>query len=122
MRHLKKFNQSLTFLLFIFGILQISQSLAAIDGRLKPDDQVLEINGQDVTYGSQEQAAYYIQVNVIKFFQHEIVDFNPDIFTVTWKMVTILIKFILLHFMFRLILLIVAENIDPTLTNNAAHE
>lgn len=39
----------------------ISQSLAAIDGRLKPDDQVLEINGQDVTYGSQEQAAYYIQ-------------------------------------------------------------
>ncbi|GAB1607489.1 E3 ubiquitin-protein ligase LNX-like isoform X1 [Argonauta hians] len=39
----------------------ISQSVAAIDGRLKADDQMLEINGQDVTYGSQEQAAYYIQ-------------------------------------------------------------
>ncbi|XP_029643033.1 ligand of Numb protein X 2 isoform X2 [Octopus sinensis] len=39
----------------------ISQSLAAIDGRLKPDDQVLEINGQDVSYGSQEEAAFYIQ-------------------------------------------------------------
>ncbi|KAL5007350.1 hypothetical protein ScPMuIL_016156, partial [Solemya velum] len=39
----------------------ISGSLADIDGRLKPDDQVLEINGLDVSYGTQEQAAQIIQ-------------------------------------------------------------
>lgn len=36
-------------------------SLAALDGRLRPDDRVLEINGTDVSYGSQEQAAQVIQ-------------------------------------------------------------
>ncbi|KAK6191471.1 hypothetical protein SNE40_003152 [Patella caerulea] len=36
-------------------------SLAAFDGRLKQDDRVFEINGRDVTYGTQEQAAEIIQ-------------------------------------------------------------
>lgn len=39
---------------------QIPGSLAACDGRLKMDDRVLEINGQDVSYGTQEQAASII--------------------------------------------------------------
>lgn len=46
-------------------LFQISGSLADIDGRLKPDDQVLEINGLDVSYGTQEQAAQIIQVCVL---------------------------------------------------------
>lgn len=41
---------------------QVPGSLAALDGRLRPDDRVLEINGTDVSYGSQEQAAQVIQV------------------------------------------------------------
>ena len=45
--------------LFVFFV-QIHGSLAAIDGRLKMDDRVLEINGQDVSYGTQEQAAALI--------------------------------------------------------------
>nr|XP_022322951.1 ligand of Numb protein X 2-like isoform X3 [Crassostrea virginica] len=41
----------------------VSGSLAALDGRLRPDDRVLEINGVDVSYGSQEQAAQVIQTS-----------------------------------------------------------
>ena len=37
-------------------------SLAALDGRLHADDRVLEINGTDVAYSTQEHAAYVIQV------------------------------------------------------------
>ena len=47
-------------ILFFFSFVQIHGSLAAIDGRLKMDDRVLEINGQDVSYGTQEQAAALI--------------------------------------------------------------
>ncbi|ESO97584.1 hypothetical protein LOTGIDRAFT_103997 [Lottia gigantea] len=39
----------------------VPESLAAFDGRLKQDDRVFEINGRDVTYGTQEQAADIIQ-------------------------------------------------------------
>ncbi|XP_060573716.1 ligand of Numb protein X 2-like isoform X2 [Ruditapes philippinarum] len=39
----------------------VPNGLAAIDGRLRPDDRVLEINGQDLSYSSQEQAATVIQ-------------------------------------------------------------
>lgn len=42
---------------------QIPNSLAALDGRLHPDDRVLEINGVDVVYSTQEHAAYVIQVS-----------------------------------------------------------
>ena len=44
-------------------------SLAAIDGRLRPDDRVLEINGCDVSYGSQDQAAHIIQVGYTDIFK-----------------------------------------------------
>ncbi|XP_071120941.1 ligand of Numb protein X 2-like isoform X2 [Mytilus edulis] len=40
----------------------VPDSLAAQDGRLTPDDRVLEINGKDVSYGSQEEAAQVIQI------------------------------------------------------------
>ena len=40
--------------------MKIHGSLAEMDGRLKMDDRVLEINGQDVSYGTQEQAAALI--------------------------------------------------------------
>lgn len=50
------------FMHILIYFLQIPGSLAACDGRLKPDDRVLEINGQDVMYGTQEQAARIIQV------------------------------------------------------------
>lgn len=43
---------------------QVPSGQASIDGRLKPDDRVLEINGQDLSYGSQEQAARIIQVSL----------------------------------------------------------
>ena len=46
---------------------QIPGSLAACDGRLKPDDRVLEINSTDLMYGSQEQAAHIIQVGLEVF-------------------------------------------------------
>ncbi|XP_035826009.1 ligand of Numb protein X 2 [Aplysia californica] len=42
------------------GLTLIPGSLASCDGRLKMDDRVLEINGQDVSYGTQEQAASII--------------------------------------------------------------
>ncbi|XP_041365381.1 ligand of Numb protein X 2-like isoform X2 [Gigantopelta aegis] len=44
---------------YILSLVQCST--AAYDGRLKPDDRILEINGQDVSYGTQEQAAHIIQ-------------------------------------------------------------
>ncbi|XP_025084827.1 ligand of Numb protein X 2-like isoform X2 [Pomacea canaliculata] len=47
----------------VYILTLITGSLAASDGRLKPDDRVLEINGQDITYGTQEQAAHIIQTS-----------------------------------------------------------
>lgn len=47
---------------------QVPGSLAALDGRLRPDDRVLEINGTDVSYGSQEQAAQVIQVWLVTWY------------------------------------------------------
>uniref|UniRef100_A0A0B7A5U4 RING-type E3 ubiquitin transferase n=1 Tax=Arion vulgaris TaxID=1028688 RepID=A0A0B7A5U4_9EUPU len=44
----------------VYILTLIPGSLAACDGRLKMDDRVLEINGQDVSYGTQEQAACII--------------------------------------------------------------
>ncbi|CAG5115068.1 unnamed protein product [Candidula unifasciata] len=44
----------------VYILTLIPGSLAACDGRLKMDDRVLEINGQDVLYGTQEQAAAII--------------------------------------------------------------
>ncbi|GFN74224.1 ligand of numb protein x 2 [Plakobranchus ocellatus] len=44
----------------VYILTLIPGSLAAADGRLKMDDRVLEINGQDVSYGTQEQAAALI--------------------------------------------------------------
>ncbi|CAL1533723.1 unnamed protein product [Lymnaea stagnalis] len=44
----------------VYILTLIPGSLAACDGRLKMDDRVLEINGQDVSYGTQEQAASII--------------------------------------------------------------
>ncbi|CAG5128988.1 unnamed protein product, partial [Candidula unifasciata] len=44
----------------VYILTLIPGSLAACDGRLKMDDRVLEINGQDVSYGTQEQAASLI--------------------------------------------------------------
>ncbi|XP_067654902.1 ligand of Numb protein X 2-like isoform X1 [Haliotis asinina] len=41
----------------------IPGSTAAYDGRLKPDDRLLEINCQDISYGTQEQAAHLIQTS-----------------------------------------------------------
>ncbi|XP_061182672.1 ligand of Numb protein X 2-like isoform X2 [Saccostrea echinata] len=41
----------------------VPESLAALDGRLRPDDRVLEINGVDVSYGTQDQAAQVIQTS-----------------------------------------------------------
>ncbi|XP_052261117.1 ligand of Numb protein X 2-like isoform X2 [Dreissena polymorpha] len=41
----------------------VPNSLAVLDGRLRPDDRVLEINGVDVTYSSQEHAASVIQTS-----------------------------------------------------------
>ena len=48
--------------MYVHVCAQIPGSLAACDGRLKPDDRVLEINSTDVMYGTQEQAAHIIQV------------------------------------------------------------
>lgn len=45
----------------VFILSLIPNSLAALDGRLHPDDRVLEINGVDVVYSTQEHAAYVIQ-------------------------------------------------------------
>lgn len=39
----------------------VSNGSAFLDGRLRPDDRVLEINGQDVSYSTQEHAAAVIQ-------------------------------------------------------------
>ncbi|KAL3842316.1 hypothetical protein ACJMK2_020346 [Sinanodonta woodiana] len=39
----------------------VPNGLACLDGRLRPDDRLLEINGMDVAYGTQEQAARLIQ-------------------------------------------------------------
>ncbi|XP_064635883.1 ligand of Numb protein X 2-like isoform X3 [Lineus longissimus] len=44
----------------------IPNGLASLDGRLKKDDRILEINYQDMTYGTQEQAAEVIQSNADK--------------------------------------------------------
>ncbi|CAH1785423.1 unnamed protein product, partial [Owenia fusiformis] len=44
----------------------IPESLAAQDNRLKRDDRILEINCQDLTFGTQEQAANIIQASVDK--------------------------------------------------------
>lgn len=44
----------------VYILTLIPGSLAELDGRLKMDDRVLEINGQDVSYGTQEQAAALI--------------------------------------------------------------
>uniref|UniRef100_A0A2C9KLS4 Uncharacterized protein n=1 Tax=Biomphalaria glabrata TaxID=6526 RepID=A0A2C9KLS4_BIOGL len=44
----------------VYILTLIPGSLAFCDGRLKMDDRVLEINGQDVSYGTQEQAASII--------------------------------------------------------------
>ncbi|XP_059172082.1 E3 ubiquitin-protein ligase LNX-like [Physella acuta] len=44
----------------VYILTLIPGSLASCDGRLKMDDRVLEINGQDVSYGTQEQAASII--------------------------------------------------------------
>ncbi|KAH9519139.1 Ligand of Numb protein X 2 [Bulinus truncatus] len=44
----------------VYILTLIPGSLAACDGRLKMDDRVLEINGQDVSYGTQEQSASII--------------------------------------------------------------
>ncbi|XP_060078546.1 E3 ubiquitin-protein ligase LNX-like [Ylistrum balloti] len=44
----------------------VPESLAALDERLRPDDRVLEINGIDVSYGTQEQAAHIIQTSADK--------------------------------------------------------
>lgn len=44
----------------VYILTLIPGSLAASDGRLKMDDRVLEINGRDVSYGTQEQAAAII--------------------------------------------------------------
>ena len=41
---------------------QIEGGMAAHDGRLQRDDRILEINCQDMTLGTQEQAAHIIQV------------------------------------------------------------
>ena len=41
---------------------QIEGGIAAHDGRLQRDDRILEINCQDMTLGTQEQAAHIIQV------------------------------------------------------------
>ena len=42
---------------------QVPGSLASLDGRLHPDDRVLEINSVDVAYSTQEHAAFVIQVS-----------------------------------------------------------
>ncbi|XP_076451152.1 ligand of Numb protein X 2-like [Babylonia areolata] len=47
----------------VYILTLIPGSLAACDGRLKPDDRVLEINNTDVMYGSQDQAAHIIQTS-----------------------------------------------------------
>ena len=57
-----RFKHSIIFYIYFE---QVPNGLAAIDGRLRPDDRVLEINGQDVSYSSQEQAASVIQVCMI---------------------------------------------------------
>ena len=43
-------------------MLQISGGVACADSRLKKDDRILEINSQELLYGTQEQAAAIIQV------------------------------------------------------------
>lgn len=43
---------------------QIEGGIASHDGRLQRDDRILEINCQEMTLGTQEQAAHIIQVGV----------------------------------------------------------
>lgn len=45
-----------------FFINQIPGGVAYWDNRLRPDDQILEINGEDMSRGSQERAVELIQV------------------------------------------------------------
>ena len=47
--------------MFILNL--VPSGIALVDGRLRPDDRVLEINNIDVTYSSQDQAASIIQVH-----------------------------------------------------------
>ena len=51
---------------------QIEGGMAAHDGRLQRDDRILEINCQDMTLGTQEQAAHIIKVfkNVFPNLNH----------------------------------------------------
>jgi len=41
---------------------QVPNGLAVLDGRLRPDDRILEVNGVDLTFSTQEQVAAVIQV------------------------------------------------------------
>ena len=43
---------------------QIAGSTAFIDGRLQKEDRILEINGADMMFGSQDQALKVIQVSM----------------------------------------------------------
>ena len=49
----------------VFILSLIPGSLAHQDGRLMKDDRILEINGNDLTFGTQEEAADIIQVSQI---------------------------------------------------------
>ena len=48
---------------FLKMFFQIHGGLAAADGRIRKDDRILEINCQDLSYGTQEQAAQIIAVS-----------------------------------------------------------
>ena len=49
----------------VFILNLVPSGIALVDGRLRPDDRVLEINNIDVTYSSQDQAASIIQVHSV---------------------------------------------------------
>ena len=48
--------------MIVFALLQIPGGVAYWDNRLRADDRILQINGQDMTRGTQEQAVDIIQV------------------------------------------------------------
>jgi hypothetical protein len=47
-------------------------SLAEIDGRLRINDQILEINGKNVKYGNKEEALKLIGVTVFSKYSNKI--------------------------------------------------